>query len=192
MTGPQYPAAAGRDQLRAGHTDRDEVIEVLKGAFVDGRLTKDEFGARAGRALAARTRADLTALLADLPPLPAWPGPDPAGSARPAAPVRRWPLARATAKSALCLVLAFASMWTGAMIDEETPGPHPYEAWPKLLYLLGLVLIITAFGILAAGAATAVEQRHARRKQPPETAPAGVRLGPSACRGRCRRRRSRS
>ena len=167
MTGPQYPAAAGRDQLRAGHTDRDEVIEVLKGAFVDGRLTKDEFSARAGRALAARTRADLTALLADLPPLPAWPGPDPAGSARPAASVRGWPLARATAKSALCLVLAFASMWTGAMIDEETPGPHPYEAWPKLLYLLGLVLIITAFGILAAGAATAVEQRHTRRKQPP-------------------------
>ena len=81
--------------------------------------------------------------------------------------MRRWPLARATAKSALCLVLAFASMWTGAMIDEETPGPHPYEAWPELLYLLGLVLIITAFGILAAGAATAVEQRHARRKQPP-------------------------
>lgn len=167
MTGPQYPAAAGRDQLRAGHTDRDEVIEVLKGAFVDGRLTKDEFGARAGRALAARTRADLTALIDDLPPLPAWPGPAPAGPARPAAPVRHWPLARATAKSALCLVLAFASMWTGAMIDEETPGPHSYEAWPKLLYLLGLALIIIAFGILAAGAATAVEQRRARRKPPP-------------------------
>ena len=83
MTGPQYPAAAGRDQLRAGHADRDEVIEVLKGAFVDGQLTKDEFGARAGRALAARTRADLTALIADLPPAPAWPGPDPAGPVRP-------------------------------------------------------------------------------------------------------------
>jgi hypothetical protein len=172
MTGPQYPAAAGRDQLRAGHTDRDEVIEVLKGAFVDGQLTKDEFGARADRALAARTRADLTALIADLPPLPAWPGPDPAGPARPPAPVRRWPLARATAKSALCLVLAFASMWTGAMIDEESPGPHLHDTWPKLLYLLGLALIVTAFGILAAGAATAVEQRRARRKPPQPRLPA--------------------
>jgi hypothetical protein len=171
MTGPQYPAAAGRDQLRVGHADRGEVIEVLKDAFVDGLLTKDEFGARADRALAARTRADLTVLIADLPPIPSWPGPDPAGPVRPPAPVRRWPLARATAKSALCLVLAFASMWTGAMIDVETPGPHPYDAWPKLLYLLGLILIITAFGILAAGAATAVEQRHARRKQPPQPRP---------------------
>jgi hypothetical protein len=145
-----------------GHADRGEVIEVLKDAFVDGRLTKDEFGVRADQALAARTRADLTALIADLPPLPPWPGPDPAGPVRPAR-VRRWPLARATAKSALCLVLAVASMWTGAMIDEESPGPHLNNAGPKLLYLLGLVLIITAFGILAAGAATAVEQRRTRR-----------------------------
>ena len=163
MAEPQDPAAAGRDQLRVGHADRGEVIEVLKDAFVDGRLTKDEFGARADQALAARTRADLTALIADLPPLPPLPGLDPPGLVRPPAPVRRWPLARATAKSALCLVLAVASMWTGAMIDEETPGPHLNEAGPKLLYLLGVVLIITAFGILAAGAAAAVEQRRARR-----------------------------
>lgn len=168
MTGLQYPAAAGRDQLRVGHADRGEVIEVLKDAFVDGQLTKDEFGARADQALAARTRADLTAIIADIPPIPPLPGPDPAGPIRPLAPVRRWPLARATAKSAVCLVLAFASMWTGAMIDEETPGPHLDNAGPKLLYLLGLVLIITAFGILAAGAATAVEQRRARRKSPPQ------------------------
>jgi hypothetical protein len=168
MAGPQYRAAAGRDQLRVGHADRGEVIEVLKDAFVEGRLTKDEFGARADRALAARTRADLTALIADLPPLPPWPGPDPAGPVRPPAAARRWPLARATAKSALCLILAFTSMWTGAMIDEETPGPHPYDTGPKLLYLLSIALIIMAFCILTAGAATAVEQRHARRKQPPQ------------------------
>jgi hypothetical protein len=164
MTEPQDPAAPGRDQLRAGHADRDQVIEALKDAFVDGRLTRDEFGARTDRALTARTRAGLAALTADLPDVPSPPAARPA---RPAAPVRRWPLARATAKSALCLVLAFASMWTGAMIDEESPGPHPYDTWPKLLYLLGIALIITAFGILAAGAATAVEQRLARRKPPP-------------------------
>jgi len=168
MTGPQYRAAAGRDQLRAGHTDRDEVIEVLKDAFVDGRLTKDEFGARADRALAARTRADLTVLIADLPPLPALPGPGLAGRVRPPAATRRWPLAKATAKSALCLVLAFASMFGGAVLAEDTHGPHLNDPWPNLLWLLGLVLIITAVGILASGAATAVEQRHARRKPPSE------------------------
>jgi len=172
MTGPQYPAATGRDQLRAGHVDRDEVIDVLKDAFVDGQLTKDEFGARADRALAARTRADLTALIDDLPPLPPWPGPDPAGPARPTGPARppvaarRWPLARATTKSTLCLVLAFASM--RALFYPYASGPHPSGSWAMLLYVLSLALIVTAFGILAFGVATAVEQRRARRKPPPQ------------------------
>ena len=40
MTGPQDPAAAGRDQLRAGHADRERVIEALKAAFVRGQLTR--------------------------------------------------------------------------------------------------------------------------------------------------------
>jgi hypothetical protein len=168
MTGPQDPAAAGRDQLRAGHADRDLVVEALKDAFVDGRLTRDEFGARAGRALAARTRADLAALTADLPDAPSPPPSALAGPAHSPAPVRRWPLARATASSALCLLLAFASIWTAVLLDEESPGPHLHDAWPKLLYLLGLALIATAFGILAAGAATAVEQRRARRRPPPQ------------------------
>ena len=55
MTGPQDPAAAGRDRLRAGHADREQVIGTLKDAFVQGRLTRDELDARAGRALSART-----------------------------------------------------------------------------------------------------------------------------------------
>ena len=37
MTGPQDPAAAGRNRLRAGHADREQVIETLKDAFVHGR-----------------------------------------------------------------------------------------------------------------------------------------------------------
>ena len=54
-TGPHDPAAAGLDRLRAGHADREQVVEALKTAFVHGRLTKDELDAsadlrRAGRA----------------------------------------------------------------------------------------------------------------------------------------------
>jgi hypothetical protein len=62
-------AAAGADcgRLRASHADRDHVIGMLKAAFVQGRLTKDELDARAERAFAARTYADLAALTADLP-----------------------------------------------------------------------------------------------------------------------------
>jgi hypothetical protein len=57
---------------RASDADREQVIGVLKAAFVQGRLTKDEFDTRAGHALTARSHADLAALTADLhrPPRP--------------------------------------------------------------------------------------------------------------------------
>jgi hypothetical protein len=57
----------GRGRLRTSHADREQVIEVLKAAFVQGRLDRDEFGLRVGRALASRTYADLAALTADIP-----------------------------------------------------------------------------------------------------------------------------
>ena len=61
------PGAGGRGRLRAAHADREQAIEVLKAAFVRGRLTKDEFDARVGQVLASRTYADLTRVTADLP-----------------------------------------------------------------------------------------------------------------------------
>ena len=73
--GPQDPAAAGRDRLRAGHADREQVIEALKDAFVRGRLTRDELGARVAQTLMSRTYAELAALAADIPPAPAAAGP---------------------------------------------------------------------------------------------------------------------
>ena len=41
MAGPgdeKAAAAAGRGHLRASHADREQVIDVLKAAFVQGRL----------------------------------------------------------------------------------------------------------------------------------------------------------
>jgi hypothetical protein len=43
------------------------VIGMLKAAFVQGRLTKDELDARVGQTLASRTYADLAVVTADLP-----------------------------------------------------------------------------------------------------------------------------
>jgi hypothetical protein len=54
-------------QLRTSHADRDQAINVLKTAFVQGRLTKHEFDLRVGQMLASRTYADLRALTADIP-----------------------------------------------------------------------------------------------------------------------------
>ena len=60
-------AAAASGHLRASHADREQVIDTLKAAFVQGRLTKDELVMRAGRTFASRTYAELAALTADLP-----------------------------------------------------------------------------------------------------------------------------
>ena len=43
------------------------MIELLKAAFVQDRLTRDEFDARVGQALASRTHAELADVTADLP-----------------------------------------------------------------------------------------------------------------------------
>jgi len=47
-SGDEITAAGGRDHLRASHADREQVVEVLKAAYVQGRLTKDELDARVG------------------------------------------------------------------------------------------------------------------------------------------------
>jgi DUF1707 SHOCT-like domain len=58
---------ASRGHLRASHADREQVIDTLKAAFVQGRLTKDEFDERIGQALASRTYVELDAITADIP-----------------------------------------------------------------------------------------------------------------------------
>ena len=65
------PPAAGRGHLRASHADRERVVDCLKAAFVQGRLTKEELEARAGQALGSRTYAELAELTVDLPAVPA-------------------------------------------------------------------------------------------------------------------------
>ena len=57
--------------LRASDSDREQLIDVLKGAFSEGRLTQDEYTARMGQAYTAKTYGELRALVADLPgPVP--------------------------------------------------------------------------------------------------------------------------
>jgi uncharacterized membrane protein len=57
--------------MRASDTDRDRVAELLTAAYVEGRLSKDEYDARLDSALSARSYADLDRLVADLPAAPA-------------------------------------------------------------------------------------------------------------------------
>lgn len=63
------PAAGGDHpgKMRAADADRDGVAERLNTAYVEGRLTKDEYDARLESALSARTYADLDRVVIDLP-----------------------------------------------------------------------------------------------------------------------------
>lgn len=54
--------------LRASHEDRDRVVESLRVAAGDGRLTSEELDSRLEAALSAKTVGELAALTADLPP----------------------------------------------------------------------------------------------------------------------------
>ena len=64
---PEPGAQAAAPGLRASRADRERVIELLKAAFVQGRLARDEFDTRVGQALASRTYAELAVITADIP-----------------------------------------------------------------------------------------------------------------------------
>jgi len=111
--------ARGGGHLRASDADREQVIDTLKDAFVQGRLTMDELGMRTGQALVSRTYAELTAITADIPGRPIEvPPPMPA---RPAA--ARRPINKKAVACAACMLIlppalgaAFLTFYGGFII----------------------------------------------------------------------------
>jgi hypothetical protein len=69
-TGPWEPASA---RFLASDADRERVVDMLKTAFVHGTLTRDELTLQTGRALTARTYAQLATITTGL--IPAGPRP---------------------------------------------------------------------------------------------------------------------
>ncbi|MFD7625271.1 DUF1707 and DUF4190 domain-containing protein [Streptomyces sp. NPDC059851] len=59
----QVPPSA----MRASHTDRDRTVDVLKAAYAEGRLSREEYGQRFDAASQAQTYGQLAQLVADLP-----------------------------------------------------------------------------------------------------------------------------
>src|SRR5262249_38292704 len=114
-------AAAGRNRLRASDSDRERVLDILKAAFAQGRLTKDEFDARVGQTLVSRTWGDLTALTADIP---AWPLPRPVH--KPARPPSS-PPSNAIVKAVACAIVALATIAIAGM-----PGMWTMPAPPSM------------------------------------------------------------
>jgi hypothetical protein len=58
---------ASEFEMRVGHAERDAVTAELREHYAAGRLTLEELNERLDKALAAKTRGDLNALMTDLP-----------------------------------------------------------------------------------------------------------------------------
>jgi hypothetical protein len=117
MTEPGYEqpvAVAGRGHLRASHADREQMIDALKGAFVQGRLTKDEFDARVGQTFASRTYAELATVIAGLPAVPARPHPPRKPARRPASNAVRWVASGWVTPACLAAAYVLASLRGGS------------------------------------------------------------------------------
>jgi hypothetical protein len=105
--------------LRAADRDRDEVTEILREHYAQGRLTLEEFGERSAAAVSAKTMGELRALTADLPaPAPAEPENTAWSPAR-----MRW--------IAVAGVVA-----TAIILGVVTYAGHSVLAWPSWLVIL--------------------------------------------------------
>ncbi len=130
--------AAGKDNLRASHADREHVIESLKVAFVHGRLTMDELDARVGRAFTARTYAELAMITADIPA-------EVAAAAPPCQPART--AGKKAGKKAAASAIAAAPLI--GLVSVAVMGGNPFQrlllmafAIPVLALLLGSLLAL--------------------------------------------------
>jgi Domain of unknown function (DUF1707) len=162
ITGPpDEAAAAGRGSLRASHADRERVIDVLKAAFVQGRLTGDELDARLARALGSRTYAELAAVTADLPVALII-------AQLPARPARAQASANRAVRSGRRMISVAATLAAGAWAAAWLIGSPG-------LFVMAISITIAAVGSLLLAGAVMLESRHAPRPSglPPRPGPAG-------------------
>jgi hypothetical protein len=152
-------AGPGNDgRLRASHADREQAVRVLKAAFVQGRLAKDEFDLRISQALASRTYADLSTVTADLPAglVPAAPGRDPAN--------------RAVAKVIAYMTAVWVSFW-GVVAVIFPGGLHSLSAYVVFALMMLTVLPGAPAGLLLL---------HAWLEKRPGPAPQGLPPSPGS------------
>jgi hypothetical protein len=110
--------------LRAADRDRDEVAEILREQYAQGRLTLEEFDERSAKAVSARTMGELGALTADLP-APAEPEENTA-----------WSPAR------MRLIAVAGVVATAVVLGVVTYAGHSVLAWPSWLVVLFAIRLL--------------------------------------------------
>jgi DUF1707 SHOCT-like domain len=157
MTGPEDP---GHGHFLASDADREQVIDRLKVAFTEGRLTQDELDLRVGQAFVSRTYADLHAVTADIPArsAEAWPFPK---AAR--APSRT---ADSTAESkAIRWGLGVGTSIVSAMIAASAlSGNEDVGRYTGMLVFFYVLFLMIAVGNVID---SRLENRRARKQLPP-------------------------
>ena len=104
-----YPSGS----MRVSDADRDQAIAELSEHYQAGRLTTEEFEDRSGRALQARTTADLAGLFTDLPRRQASTTGAATTSTAPASPARSWPARVPVAPVTILAVVAVLALLGG-------------------------------------------------------------------------------
>jgi hypothetical protein len=143
--------------LRVSDADRDRAIAELSEHYQAGRLSTEEFEDRTGRALQARTTADLAALFTDLPrreaPMTGATATS-AASTAPASPAKSWPARVPVAPVTILAVVAVLALLGGHLF---------HIAWvPVVAIIVVRVLAIIVVRVLAGG-----RRREARDGRPP-------------------------
>ena len=104
-----YPSGS----MRVSDADRDQAIAELTEHYQAGRITTEEFEDRSGRALQARTTADLADLFTDLPRRQASTTGAATTSTAPASPARSWPARVPVAPVTILAVIAILALLSG-------------------------------------------------------------------------------
>ncbi len=162
----------GREEMRAGDVDRQQVAEQLQSALGEGRLDLHEYDERLQRAYAAKTYGDLDRLLADLPGSravhpatahPAVPSETPGAEVVAGNPTREW------------LATVWGS-WAGVVGITTTiwavislASGHLLYFWPFWVAVpWGLCLVVATVGGLASGAPRKMAEDRQRKAQAKE------------------------
>jgi class 3 adenylate cyclase len=143
---PEWPP------LRISDAERERVVNRLKTACEEGRLTLDEFSERVAATYVARTEADLSVVVADLPPTTADLVPATTTTAPPGRRATRWTVgimsgARQRGRYRLHGKTNAVAFWGGCELDLRSAEVEGAEVEINAVAVMGGVDIVVPEGI---------------------------------------------